>query len=102
MQIKFNPHLPPGYFETHELGGLSWRSEKPVRDNLTERTAAQIVERFQLESRRELEAQRRSNGNGAVRRTYEVRGTTVEVVRHPWERIPSILIKREQEQEGGT
>ena len=25
MQINFNPHLPPGYFETHELDGMSWK-----------------------------------------------------------------------------
>ena len=60
MQMNFYPHLPPGYFETHELEGLNWKSEKPVRDAINERMAAQAVKQFERDSRQEMNRQRRA------------------------------------------
>ena len=52
MQRNFNPHVPPGYFETHELDGVNWKTEEPVRRAVSERMVAQAVKKFERESRR--------------------------------------------------
>ena len=96
MQINFNPHLPPGYFETHELDGMSWRSERPVRDELQERAVAGAVKKFKRDSRREMERQRRTKTCGTIRKTYTVRNVELKIIQYPWERIPSVLINRKK------
>ena len=95
MQRNFNPHLPPGYFETHELEGLSWKSEKPVREAVNERMVAQTVKKFERDSRQEMYRQRRAKVCATIRKSYNAMGITLEIVRHPWESIPCVLIKRE-------
>ena len=96
MQMNFYPHLPPGYFETHELEGLNWKSEKPVRDAINERMAAQAVKQFERDSRREMYRQRRAKICATIRRKYRVVGISLEIVRHPWESIPCIFVETKQ------
>ncbi len=95
MQRNFNPHLPPGYFETHELDGLTWKSERPVREAVNERMVAQTVKRFERDSWSEMGQQRRKRLCNTIRKSYTVTGITLEIVRHPWERIPCVMVKRE-------
>ena len=101
MQIQFNPHLPPGYLETHELNGVSWRSERPVRETLAERTVARTVRRFERESRWEMEQQRRDRVCGTIQKEYRVGEITLRMARYPWERIPRVSIVKEREERTG-
>ena len=96
MQINFYPDMPPGYFETHELDGLNWKSEKPVRDAINERMAAQAVKQFERDSRREMNRQRRARTCATIRKKYRVMETSLEIVRHPWENIPCIFVEPKQ------
>ena len=98
MQINFNPHLPPGYFETHELGGMSWKSERPVREALREQAVAWAVKKFERDSRREMERQRRTKTCRTIQKIYTVRNVKLRIIRYPWERIPSVLINPEKEE----
>ena len=93
MQIKFNPHLPPGYFQMHEVEGVAWRSERPVRAFLTERAVAEIVARFASETGPEMDERRRSDDCRRIRREYETEGMTLDVDHHPWERIPTVSLR---------
>ena len=95
MQRNFNPHLPPGYFETHELEGLNWKSEKPVREAMNERMVAQTVKKFERDSRQEMYRQRRAKICATIRKNYRTMGIMLEIVRHPWDSIPCVLIQRE-------
>ena len=95
MQRNFNPHLPPGYFETHELEGLNWKSEKPVREAMNERMVAQTVKKFERDSRQEMYRQRRAKVCATIRKNYRTMGIMLEIVRHPWDTIPCVLIQRE-------
>ena len=99
MQINFNPHLPPGYLETHELGGACWRSEKPVREALDEISVARAVRRFERDSNQEMEQQRRARICTTIRKTYKIKEITLEIVRYPWERIPSVIVSRKRPRE---
>lgn len=94
MQIKFNTHLPPGYLETQETDGVGWKSEKPVREALTEHQIAHIVKRFERDSHDEMEQQRREETCQPISRSYTVEGMRLEIIRYPWERIPNVLIFR--------
>ena len=94
MQIKFNSHLPPGYLETQEADGVAWKSERPVREALSEHETAQTVKRFKRDSHEETERQRRNGTCGAISKTYTVGGIILEIIRYPWERIPNVLIFR--------
>ena len=98
MQINFYPDLPPGYFETHELEGLNWKSEKPVRDAINERMAAQAVKQFERDSQREMNRQRRAKICGTIRKKYRVMKISLEIVRHPWESIPCIFVEPKQQE----
>ena len=95
MQRNFNPHVPPGFYETHELDGLSWKSEKPVREVVAERMVAQAVKRFQRDSKQEMRRQRKKNICATIRQVYQVTGVILEMVQHPWENIPCVSIKRQ-------
>ena len=101
MQINFNPHVPPGYLETHELEGVSWRSERPVRKVLTERAVAMVARRFDLEYRSEMERQSRESNCGAVEKRYRAGGVDLLLIRYPWESMPLVMVDvggtREQE-----
>ena len=97
MQINFNPHLPPGYLETHELDGMSWKSEKPVREALRESAVAWVVKKFERDSRQEMERQRQTNTCRTIRKNYTMRNVKLKIIRYPWERIPSVLINSEKE-----
>ncbi len=87
MRINFNPHLSPGYFETHEVGGLSWRAERPVREFLSEESVARVVATFGRETGPENDWR---NSRESVSRIYEVGGIRLEVIHHCWERIPTV------------
>ena len=100
MQINFNPHLPPGYLETHELYGTSWRSERPVREALDEQAVARAVKRFEKDYHLEMERQRREGVCGTVRRSYRVRAIRLEIVRYPWDRIPRVCIQTDRAERG--
>ena len=78
MQINFNPHLPPGYLETHELDGMSWKSERPVREELREPAVAWVVKKFERDSRQEMERQRQTNTCRTIRKNYTVRNVKAE------------------------
>lgn len=91
MQIKYNPHLPPGYLETQEADGMTWKSEAPVREELTEHQIAHTVKRFERDSHEDMERQRKEGACGPISRRYTVGGILLEIIRYPWERIPNVL-----------
>ena len=96
MQINFNPHLPPGYLETHSMDDAGWRSERPVRKALTERAVATVVRRFEREYQAEMQRQSREECCGVVEKKYTTGGVNLLVIKHPWESIPLVIIDRER------
>lgn len=91
MQRNFNPHLPPGYLETHELEGVSWKSAQPVRGNVSERAMAQVVRKFNHDSWTERNRQRKENICATIRKNYRIRDYNIEVIQQPHDAIPCLL-----------
>ena len=97
MQTNFNPHLPPGYLETHSVEGTGWRSEQPVRAMLPEHAVAMVVRLFEREYQAEMDRQSREMKCQAVEKYYKTNGVDLMVIKHPWENVPTVMMDRTEE-----
>ena len=98
MQKEFNHSSPSGCLETDELDGVSWKSERPVREKLSEDAVAQAVAEFEEQSHREMERQKQHGVCGVIQGTYRVMQVELEITRNPWERIPRVRLKKKREE----
>ena len=91
--MTIDDDIPVGQFETHSHDSVMWRTTQKVRNLFNEPEVLPAVQNYIQERDNQIRAKQIDPTEDTLTLHYLIKETEIEITQHPWQSIPTVILK---------